>query len=303
VPLRARALTVPAHLIHVGFPKTGSTFLQRWFEEHPEMKFDRNGIAGYRDVWDIARQSADPDPRMRCRVTSDESLIMPSRTAGLEPIHPEENAPTRDSLLESCSTLASLFPGAKVLIVTRGFKSLMMSGYSQYVRSGGNMDMETMFRRSGEIGLRWHYDFVVGLYEAAFPGNVLVLPYELLRDDPLRFLNLVEGCLGLGHHPPPPERVNASLSPAELRWYPRLTRLLQRLPVQGRARRAVLLPYIRLIRRGRLAGLARLLQRVRPAPPIGPELIPDGVLALFAGRAERLRANSLYAPYAADYLW
>lgn len=99
----------------------------------------------------------------------------------------------------------------------------------------------------------------------------------------------------------PAERVNPSLSPAELRWYPRLSRAVLRLPVRGRVHRRMLDAYVHTTQRNRLAGLIRVLQAIRPAEPFATEL-PDDVLELFRGRAETLRGHPLYAPYEDEYL-
>src|SRR3954468_15161755 len=130
------------HLIHIGYAKAGSTFLQRWFAAHPQIQYVEGGIAGYRDIYDVARQSAEPPPGIRWRVSSSEGLATPHPFVGLRDIDyrrmhglhlPTAQANVRDAL-------ARLFPQASVLLVTRGFRSVMLSSYSQYVRTGGPDD-------------------------------------------------------------------------------------------------------------------------------------------------------------------
>lgn len=296
------------HLIHIGYPKTGSKFLQRWFADHPEIAFDPIGIGGCRDVYDLVRKAAAPDPLVRLRVTSSEVLATPDARAGLrqpgderEPHGPDPAAQQR-----TCATLAALFPEAYILLVTRGFRSILLSGYSQYVRIGGDLDFY-VFRppdpSAGKHGRHaWDYDSLIGLYEAAFGDRLIILPWELLRDDATGFTGEIERRLSLSHFAPAPQPLNPSLSPEGLRWYPRLTRLVRRLPIGAALRRALLRLYVPRIGGRRAEALVRLLQRVRPATPVTAGLVTDDMLDFCRGKAERLRGNPLYAPYRREYL-
>ncbi|HFC11873.1 MAG TPA: hypothetical protein ENJ56_03440, partial [Anaerolineae bacterium] len=42
-------------LIHIGYPKAGSTYLQNWFEQHPAFQFSHGGILGFDDIWQLVR--------------------------------------------------------------------------------------------------------------------------------------------------------------------------------------------------------------------------------------------------------
>jgi hypothetical protein len=298
-----------AHLIHIGYPKTGSKFLQRWFAEHPQIAFDPVGIGGCRDVYDLVRQSAAPDPEIRCRVTSFEGLAVPEDRAGRR--RPEEehkaDAPDFAARQRACATLVGLFPCAHILLVTRGFRSILLSGYSEYLRAGGALDFDAYFRRPDAADLErgrcgWNYDALIGLYEAAFGDGLIVLPYELLRDDPAAFTGELERRLGLGPAAPGPERLNPSLSPIDMRWYPRLTRLIRRLPVGRPLRSALLRFYVPRIGGPPFASLVRMLHRLRPSTPVTTRLVSDEMLDFCRGTAERLRDNALYAPYHEEYL-
>src|SRR5262249_37217403 len=39
------------HLIHIGYPKTGSNFLRAWFAQHPQLAYADGGIAGFLDAY------------------------------------------------------------------------------------------------------------------------------------------------------------------------------------------------------------------------------------------------------------
>lgn len=297
------------HLLHVGYPKTGSTFLQRWFAAHPQLAYVEGGIAGFRDVYSIAAENAadntvEHDPPLY-RVTSAEVLTAPIPDAGRAVIEYERvfNVRVATAQLQVCATLASLFPNATVLIVTRGFRSMILSTLSQYARTGGEVDLLQMVRTAHEQRdprwmQSWDYDMLIAAYQHAFgTDNVLVLPYELLRDDTSEFLRTLAARLGIDPFRAEEERINESLSPVELYWYPRLTRMVRRIPAP-RLRAA----YGNAALRNRLRRPIAMLQRLRPGIPFTAESIPDGLVDLFRGRAESLRGNPLFAPYAADYL-
>jgi hypothetical protein len=202
-----------------------------------------------------------------------------------------------------CRRLAETFPGAHILIVTRGFRSMILSSYSQYVRTGGPLDLETLVA-DAQDSAAWNYDYLVDLYRTAFgEEKVIVLPWELLRDDAAAFAGAIEQRLGLGRGPLPDRRYNPSLSGEELRWYPRLTRALLALPVGERLRRRLFARYARAAFGNRLRRPIRLLQRLRPAAPVTPDLVPEAVLEAYRGQASLLAREPLYAPYAAEYLF
>ena len=285
----------PGHLIHVGFPKAGSTFLQEWFARHPQFAYVEGGIAGYSNVWDIARQVASSDPGVMYRVTSDERLTIP-------PLADSLSFAGASAQTGACAALKRLFPDARVLLVTRGFRSTCVSSYSQYVREAGSLDLRSVVLRATAAGTIWDYDEIIRTYEEAFGEQLTVLPYELLRDDPGRFVGVLAAELGLATSGPLPGRVNPSLSPAELGWYPALSRLVESIPLRGRARRRLLAAWSRRTRENRLARLIRLLQVLRPAPAVDGASVTDDLLEPLRGRAEVLRGRSLYAGYEAKYL-
>jgi hypothetical protein len=298
----------PGHLIHIGYPKTGSNFLRRWFKAHPQLAYAEGGIAGYRDVYEIARQAADPNPGVLYRVTSCESLSTPHPYVGSAEIDYEQLArsPMGPAQAQVSETLGALFPNAKILVVTRGFRSAMLSKYSQYVRTGGEDDLLTMAGRVyGPAGLEhdpWNYDTVVALFRAAFGENsVMIMPYELLRDDATGFVKILSAKLGIDSLPPSAERLNPAVSAVELAWFPPITRFVRRAPLGPFRRRFVSL-YLRALFNDRLSHMVRLMQSVRPRLPVDGTDIPDSIFEPCRGRNLCLRGNPLFAPYARDYL-
>lgn len=290
------------HLLHIGYPKAGSTYLQRWFEAHPQIAYVEGGVGGLQSAYSIAREAAEGGVDPLIRVTSSEVLSAPGPDAGRASVDYGRYAAFDMASAQSrvCTMLAALFPGATVLIVTRGFRAVIRSALSQYARSGGDADVLQLIRgqRDHDLAVAYHYDRLIGEYQRAFgESNVIVMPFELLRDEPDAFIRTIAARLGVEPVAAPSGRVNEGISPVELYWYPRLTRFARRLPS-----RRLFDSYIGAMDRGRLRPAVALLQRLRPGTPVTLESIPDEFVDAFRGRAESLRGNPLYAPYAAEYL-
>jgi len=77
-----------------------------------------------------------------------------------------------------------------------------MSGYSQYIGRGctGSQQVCSQFADCLQTDENHYYDFdyLIELYSDAFgEQNVIVAPYELLRDDQSAFLGILESKLGI----------------------------------------------------------------------------------------------------------
>ena len=265
-------------LIHIGYPKAGSSYLRRWFGTHPALVLGASTVADGRQ-W---------------RVISDETLATPTATDADGRLLYAPGTSQAAAQGETCRRLRSEFPDARVLMVTRGFRAMFLSSFSQYVRTGGAMDFEAFVAavRGTDV---WHYDRMAALYRETFgAGQVLVLPFEALRDAPEAFTGRVEAWLGIGAHRPQGGAENVSLSGVELRWYPRLARTASRAGLATRYRRGVF--------GNRYSAFIGLLQRVRPAAPVTAEAVAEGSLDLFRGQADALSREPAFRPYARDYL-
>src|SRR5438067_12414696 len=130
-------------LIHIGYPKAGSTFLQAWFGNHPQLKFRHGGVMGFANVYQMAEQAATYSTSVfEYYVTSYECLsILPLSVLGHYPVMQGTADPfyptTQEHQAQVCRLLKDLFPQSRILIVTRGFKAGCRSGYSEFVRQGG----------------------------------------------------------------------------------------------------------------------------------------------------------------------
>lgn len=290
-------------LLHIGYTKAGSSYLQGWFAAHPELHYAHQALHGFRRTPEISTFAHEAAADPAYFVTSDEDLAFwkgPLEPLGLE-MRPYD---VRGHQRRVCALLRHLFPQATVLIVTRGFASVIGSAYAQYVRAGGRLDFPELQRATQDLMVDfWNYDYLVDLYREAFgSGNVVVLPYELLLRDSEDFLRRLASRLGLQHLPHPAERVNPALDGRVIERVRRLSRGILRMlrPLPRATQRSIYAAYTRA-----LAGepLVRLLgHRMRPDARSSTFAPPAEFLLRFRGRAARLCADSAYAEFCAEYL-
>jgi hypothetical protein len=300
---------MPRHILHVGFPKCGSTALQGWFAAHPDVAFAHSRLTGYYSTVDFARRTALGESEPEVIVTSHEDFVVP-----LAQIPVSEYRPPADISVQRervCLRLRDLHPDADVLIVTRGYHGVLTSTYADYVGRGGTLGRSELLGLRGagqsenDVEATFDYDAVVSLYERVFgPERVLVMPYELLRDDPGEFVRQLEERFGVGNSGRIPERLRVSISPAELTWYPRLSRFVHRASAPlGRHRNRVVEMYRVLLKRRKLRRLAQALARVTPpSMNLPPPKISSEMLDRFYPRAAQLVARPAYAPYRSEYV-
>lgn len=298
-------------LLHIGYVKSGSTFLQRWFQSHPQLLYVKKGIAGFAETHAISTLAVRSARTPAYYVTSDENLcagwMMPLHWTGHYKQFEGYGLDVKQFQRRVCVILKDLFPTAHVLVVTRGYKSILRSSFSQYVKAGGTLDYQEYLRTFREAiveGL--DVDYLLELYAGAFgEENLTVLPYEVLRDDQDRFLELVEKRLGLEHFEFDPGRANPSFTPQELYWYPRISRWVEfaAQKFNGRYGAKAYRGYLnRVLNKERLRPALRLLELSNNGK-LTDDDCPADLLQEFQGKAERLRSNPLFAPYATEYLW
>lgn len=312
------------HLIHIGFPKTGSTFLQHWFEKHPQLLYAPGGLGGFYNVYDISRHACQNSVEYLYHVTSDESLVNPAFSTGTIPVEfgRKMTPPFLNSKLARsavCSTLKSLYPNGKILFITRGFKGITDSGYSQYVKAGGVLDFKEHTERitaafkdmsaKNTISEGMNFSLIISLYAEAFgKENMIVLPYELLRDDQNKFLSIIEETLGLTHSEEKIGRINQSLSPEELYWYPRISRLVSRISRFFGIRFYTIIYtwYVQKTLFNRFKKIIAILNKIKPGHLVIETDPNDAMWNYFRKyHAEdfsgKLRDFPVYTPYLADY--
>lgn len=301
------------HLIHIGYPKAASTFLQEWFKLHPQLRFNQGAIAGFYNIFEVCRVAAqNQDINIKYFVTSYEGLVAPNAWAGS---YPTEYGKVgfivsgyRDLQVKVCNQMKETFPNSQILMITRGFKKMLLSAFSQYVRCGGIMCWETFYEKYFESNKQvfselFDYSFVYKLYADAFgEENLIVVPYELLKDDQDIFISFIEERLGLDHFAVNIGKIYESLSAEELYWYPRISyRVSKFVQLFGDKRfHKIYSLYIHQINNQRLRKLAQALCYLRTITPITE---PDDVkfIEKIVGNAEIFRHNPLYQPYLKEY--
>lgn len=295
------AVTGPGgHLLHVGYPKTGSKFLQRWLAAHPDVAFSYWGIAGFRDAHALMAAAAGPLPAWHA--TSHEALLSPLPHFEDLGAGGATSLPTREGQRTACAMLARLFPGAQVLIVLRGYEALIRSFYAELVVGGSAYrfaDFCQALLGQVEAGSDvFDFDAAIGSYSEAFGDErLLVLPYELLRDRPDDFFGAIEARLAIPALRPSPDRVRPSPPESRLAAYRRMTRWMRAVPAPARLRRR----YVAALRTGRLGDVGAAVERLGGGSGEERQAVPRRLLEALAGRSRRLRGNPLFADYWDEY--
>ncbi|WP_457584445.1 sulfotransferase [Ensifer canadensis] len=181
-------------LIHIGYHKTGSTYLQdHCFQPINGYSTDIGG-SRTRIVKDIAFPDNFTFDHSMCR-----SVYLPyietAREKGLRFVLSHERlsgyppSGGYDRILIA-DRLVRTFPSARILIVVREQVSLIRSIYSQYITDGGDLSLdrflETPEPQLGRMpGFRlevYEFDRLIRHYQELF-GRVLVVPFEMMVRD------------------------------------------------------------------------------------------------------------------------
>jgi hypothetical protein len=197
-----------------------------------------------------------------------------------------------------------MFPGASILIVTRAFEPLMTSMYNQFVRMGYQGPLTDMCENFAVSGAA-DYDYLINLYWSAFgEEKTIIIPFEMLQEDEIRFTRHLEERLGLEHNGILIGKINESLTLLELHWCRRVFRAFGRLnPVLGEVRYRTF--HNRLTHRSLRGGLSPVLAACKGLTPrkgLDAPAFPTEVLELCRGKASHLRELPEYASYLQDYL-
>jgi hypothetical protein len=205
----------PTPLVHVGYHKTGTTWLQQGLFADEQYGFTR---VWPQTVIDDAFLGGNPFTFDPSRATE---LLRPflerAAAAGTVPVvshEPLSGLPTLngfDSKMLADKIRATL-PEARILIAIREQRSMMLSVYKQHITTSGTQSIGQMWRdhppeerRRPTPGLDvFEYHHLIGYYQQLFgPERVLVLPFESLRADPVTFVKTV--CSFAGVEPPADE--------------------------------------------------------------------------------------------------
>ena len=263
--------TVRAMLVHLGYPKTASTLLQR-------RVFDAAAGAGCCAPWsrlDPMTPGRSHVARRWTELGADRQAALDELRRGLDeadakrlvPVLSEETLvgyignPTADldRLARLFDLLDALDPpgGVRVLLCIREQRAMIRSAYAQSIVDGATSDLQTFlhgprlrrrFVDHRQIGTDYlRYDQPIDWLQARVGrAAVTVLPLEMLRDDTEWFAKTLSDCLGVEipvGRLRATDRVNARPGPGVLELLRRTNRFWpRRSPYELRWLRARLLP-------------------------------------------------------------
>lgn len=234
-------LDISSTFVHIGFHKTGTSFLQKnifWDKDQP---FCSPWTV---DSGEIIEHFVITNPRKFNPGQIRQHFLQDVLNANCENLVPtiSHEALSGNALrgryygFDVASRLKKVFPTARILIVIREQRSMLRSSYNQYVMQGGMFSIEDFIggtlKRVGFSPIfrldYLEYDLLISEYIEFFGrDSVLVLPQELLRLNPSAFLDKIYSFVEVEAVPNSgPQVVNASLGAATVE----VRRLLNSLP-------------------------------------------------------------------------
>ena len=228
-------------LIHPGYHKTGSTWLQQKIFADPKLGFVRTETPLEIDEAFVSVNPFRFDTERAVSLFT--GLFSDATATGCVPVisHERLSGDLETGGVDSraiADRLAETFPRARVLIVIREQRDMLLSihktelMYGTYTIERRWRDRTVIERRSAAPSLEYfEYHLLIGYYQRLFGADrVLVLPYELLVQDALAFASQISKFAGLSAPTEvPDERANPSL-PALLlelnRWFNKLMRAI-----------------------------------------------------------------------------
>lgn len=211
-------------LIHIGYHKTGTT----WLQDH----IFSNAAKGFVSPWTVfTGEAIEYFVIKNCfKFNPEEARTAFEAACGntmpLVPVISHEDLNGYPVLAryygpEVARRLQATFPDARVLIVVREQRSMLLSLYRQYIRQDGEWPIEDFIGDGKEKPgfapicrpdhLEYHY--LINLYRDLFgKANVLVLPFESLVRDSRSFEAQIHEFAGSGG------KADAALAPANVGW-------------------------------------------------------------------------------------
>lgn len=183
-------------LIHPGFHKTGTTYLQMGLFAD-EKQFRQPWSRGFIEAHLIRPHQLHFDPlkaseqfQDMARTTSNDVIdILSEEDLGGNPYHGAREAAI------TATKLRAVFNNAKILFTVRRQSEMIRSLYIQYLKEGGKLSAEEFFSpQSYRLFFAFDkdifsYHYLINHYAALFgKDNILVLPQEYLQRDEAGFV-------------------------------------------------------------------------------------------------------------------
>jgi len=199
-------------LVHVGLPKTGTTWLQEHLFANPQLGFwgpDQNEPTAKQQTKSFGRLLyLDRHKRLMGEDDFDADAIRKQLAPigvpdGLVPVvsnerlsgHPLSNAFDRAMLARR---VKAVFPQVRIFLCIREQRAMILSSYFQYLKYGGWQSLNGFLHPPSDGRLPalqldvWNYERMLRLYHAIFgPERVLVLPYEMFVRDPADYIGRI----------------------------------------------------------------------------------------------------------------
>jgi hypothetical protein len=188
-------------LIHIGYQKTATKWLRDKVFGQPKTGFGllTQHIPAIRElafgdplVFDAEATRAALAPKL---AELEQAGLTPAlswgRLVGVAFSGGHDTKPIADNL-------AQTFPGARIVVVMREQRSMVVSTYKQYVKTGGPARLETFLSPDSQHKAPtfrfefFEYDRVIRYYRSLFGADaVLAMPYEQLAGDRAGFITQV----------------------------------------------------------------------------------------------------------------
>ncbi|NQZ67549.1 MAG: sulfotransferase domain-containing protein [Lentisphaeria bacterium] len=211
-------LNIDNLLIHIGYHKTATTWLQKKLfiagnEVFEPLSKKNNGHSSLAKhfIYDDEKYLLSPFENNESRIQEELEIII-SRKDKLKskiPVmsHERLSGNPHSSGFDAkkiASMLKHTFPEAKILVVIREQKSFILSNYFEYLSIGGtnNLDkyLNTKYDGKRPFFSPAHIKYlplITEYYNLYGKENVLVLPYEMFKSEPQLFIDKLGGILNL----------------------------------------------------------------------------------------------------------
>jgi hypothetical protein len=185
-------MTTPPLLIHIGYHKTATTWLQsQFFRDHHGFK----KILDHQEVFDLITRphglAFDPAyvrKELARRIAEIADDMVPVISSEILSGNPFFGGRESDVFADR---LARIWPEARILITIRSQLRILPSVYMQYLQRGGTLHHSRFFTEEGELGYTWfspihfEYDRLFSKYQDLFGKKfVYVMQQELLAKNP-----------------------------------------------------------------------------------------------------------------------
>jgi len=186
-------------VVHIGYPKTGSTWLQNHVWNNPRL-----GLCAAMTRLEVYRMFRQPHPLdFQARTAQCELQRRVAERVSRECVPTISDEALSGSLFaagydsaEIASRLHQVLPDARIVMVIREQKGIILSSYRQYVRDGGQCSLRRFLCPPGLAAMyyplfsvdHYRYEPLVSTYRRLFgEDNVHVAIFEQLQRDPAAF--------------------------------------------------------------------------------------------------------------------